>query len=267
MGRALYQRRILLTGASRGIGRALAERLAQEKAKLALVARSEEPLRELVQQLQEKDVDAIALPADVTLEEDRARIIDRTVSQRGGLDVLISNAGIGSWGHFADSTEEIMRKIMEVNFFAPTELTRLAIPHLTQGKSPAIVNVASMCGRVGTPAWAEYSASKHALCGMTEALRGEMARFDIDVLLIVPGLTNSELSKNLLRNEGRMDIRFDQGMTTESVAEQIVRAIQRNKTETTLGWDAKWMIRAHRFFPWFVDRMMGRRVRKLYANQ
>src|SRR5437879_10746044 len=105
-----------------------------------------------------------------------------------------------------------MRKVMEVNFCAAVDMIRAAIPALTMGDQPAIVNIASMCGRRGLPAWTEYSASKFALCGLTEALRGEMARFDIDVLLMVPGLTQSDLPRHLLRNEGRMKIDFQDGM-------------------------------------------------------
>ncbi len=124
----------------------------------------------------------------------------------------INNAGVGSWAHFADSTEAILREVMEVNFFAPAELIRHAVPILVQGEQPAIVNVASMCGRPAMPAWPEYSASKYALCGLTEALRGELARFDIDILLMVPGLTRSGLSQHLLRSQGRAKIEFDKGM-------------------------------------------------------
>src|SRR5205085_11348108 len=116
------------------------------------------------------------------------------------------------------------RRIMEVNFFAPAELIRSAIPILVQGAQPAIVNIASMCGRRGMPAWPEYSASKFALCGLTEALRGEMARFDIDVLLIVPGLTGSDFSKHLLKSEGRMKIDFTRGLPPETLAAAIVRS-------------------------------------------
>ena len=105
----------------------------------------------------------------------------------------------------------MLRQVMEVNFFAPAELIRLAIPVLEQGRQPAIVNVASMCGRRAMPAWTEYSASKFALCGLTEALRGEMARFDIDVLLIVPGLTRSDLSQPPAAQRGPDEDRLRQG--------------------------------------------------------
>src|SRR5439155_13063392 len=136
-----------------------------------------------------------------------------------------NNAGVASWAHFAHSTENILRQIMEVNFFAPAELIRLAIPILVEGEQPAIVNVGSMCGRRGMPAWSEYSASKFALTGLTEALRAELARFDIDVLLIVPGLTRSDFSRHLLKSEGRMKIDFRRGLPPADVAAAIVRSL------------------------------------------
>src|SRR5262249_33246325 len=165
-----------------------------------------------------------------------------------------------------EGTEAILRQVMEVNFFAPAELIRLAVPMLTKGRHPAIVNVASMCGRRGLPAWPEYSASKFALCGLTEAFRGEMARYDIDILLIVPGLTRSDLPSHLLRNEGRMKIDYDDGMPPAEVAEGIVTALEKNRTETVLGREAKLILRLNRFFPAFVDWAIKRRVRKLYEQ-
>jgi short-subunit dehydrogenase len=155
---------------------------------------------------------------------------------------------------------------MEVNFFAPAELIRRAAPVLMEGRQPAVVNVASMCGRRGLPAWPEYSASKFALCGLTEALRGELARFDIDVLLVVPGLTRTDLGRNLLRNTGRMKIDFDAGMPAEQVADGILKALRRNRTETVLGREARWILRVNRFLPRLVDALMARRVKKLYAK-
>ena len=192
MNRNLQNRRILITGASSGIGRPLAEQLAQQGARLALAARSEDKLQEIADRLGRRRSSGRANRRDRT--EDRQRLLDRVVEQFGGLDVLDQQCRHRKLGHFADSTEEILRQIMEVNFFAPAELIRLAIPILTDGEQPAIVNVSSMCGRRAMPAWTEYSASKFALCGLTEALRGELARFDIDVLLVLPGLTRSDFS-------------------------------------------------------------------------
>jgi short-subunit dehydrogenase len=267
MFRDLQGLRILITGASGGIGRSLAAQAAARGARVAAAARSADKLAELVKEVNGRGAEAVAVPANITIEADRRRLLDAVVERFGGLDVLINNAGVASFGHFADSTEEVMRQVMEVNFFAPVELTRQVIPLLMEGRQPAVVNVASMCGRRGLPAWPEYSASKFALCGMTEALRGEMARFDIDMLLILPGLTRSDLGRHLLRNTGRMDIRFDQGMPPETVARGILDALEKNRTETVLGREAVWMLRLQRFVPRVLDRLISRKVRKLYFQQ
>jgi short-subunit dehydrogenase len=265
MGRHLTGRRVLITGASSGIGRCLAEQAARAGARLILAARSADKLDELAQSLKQRGAAAIAVTADVTREEDRQRVLAAATEHLGGLDVLVNNAGVASFGHFADSSEAILRRIMEVNFFAPAELIRRAIPLLVQGIQPAIVNIASMCGRRGLPAWPEYSASKFALCGLTEALRGEMARYDIDVLLIIPGLTRSDLPRHLLRNEGRMQIDFQAGMEPSAVAEAILTALRKNRTESILGSEARKILVLNKLFPGLVDWLIKRRVRKLYA--
>lgn len=266
MKRDLNGRRILITGASSGIGRALAEQLACAGGRLVLAARSADKLEALADSLTERHAEVLAVPGDVTVEADRRRFVGAAVEHFGGLDILINNAGVASWAHFADCTEAILRQIMEVNFFAPAELIRSAIPILSQGQQPAVVNVASMCGRRGMPAWPEYSASKFALTGLTEALRGELARFDIDILLILPGLTRTELPRHLLRQTGRMKIDFDRGMAPEQVAAGIVRSLRRNTAETVLGREAKWILRINRFLPRLVDWLCARRVKKLYAR-
>jgi short-subunit dehydrogenase len=264
MSRSLLGKRIILTGASSGIGRALATQLSRQGAHLVLAARSADKLREVATTLG-GDSKVIALPTDVTIAQDRARLVDVAVAKLGGIDLLVNNAGIASWGHFANSDESVMRSIMEVNFFAPIELIRLAIPHLARGNEPAIVNVSSMCGRRAMPAWPEYSASKFALCGMSEALRAEMGRFDIDVVLIVPGLTKTSLRDNMPRNEGKARIDFDAGMKAEDVAARIVRAIVRRQREVIIGADARQMLRMQRWFPRLLERLICRRVKKLYA--
>jgi short-subunit dehydrogenase len=266
MVRELRGRRLLITGASSGIGREVAEQAAAAGARVALAARSADALAELTRSLTDRGLDAVAVPADVIVPDDRKRLLDTVVERFGGLDVLVNNAGVGSWGHFAGSTEAILRQVMEVNFFAPAELMRLAVPILMKGEQPAIVNVASMCGRRGMPAWPEYSASKFALCGLTEALRGEFARFDVDVLLIVPGLTRSNLSRHLLRNEGRVKIAYDQGMPPEDVARRILAALQRNRTETVIGWEARLILGVNRWLPRLADRVIARRVTRAYAQ-
>lgn len=266
MARSLLDKRVILTGASSGIGRALAEELARHGAHLVLAARSADKLNEVAATVSKLKTNIFVVPTDVTVDDDRERLIHTACEKLGGIDILINDAGIASWGHFANSDEAVMREVMEVNFFAPVELMRLAIPHLAKGNEPAIVNVSSMCGRRAMPAWPEYSASKFALCGLSESLRGEMARFDIDVILIVPGLTKTNLRENMPRNEGKAKIDFDAGMRPEDVAVRIVKGIIRNESEVVVGSDAKRMLRMHRWFPRLLDKLICRKVQRLYKQ-
>ncbi len=231
-----------------------------------LVARSEDKLSEFCDELRAKGIEVAPVVADVTCEDDRKRMLDAAVDRFGGLDVLINNAGIASWAHFANSSEEIMRQVMETNFFAPAELIRAAIPILVEGDQPAVVNVGSMCGRRGMPAWPEYSAAKFALSGLTEALRGELARFDIDVLIVQPGLTKTGLQSNMLKSEGKAKIDFAKGMPPEVVGAEIVRCLKNNVTEKVIGREARSILRFNKFFPRWLDSILNKRVKKLYET-
>src|SRR5688572_3548229 len=266
MSRDLTGKRTILTGASGGIGRALAAELVKAGARVALASRSADKLNALASDLKAAGGDVIAVATDITNPDDRRHLVDSALTAFGGLDLLVNNAGVGSWGHFADSTPEICRTVMEVNFFGPIELTRLAMPHLTNGNQPAVVSVTSMCGRKGMPAWPEYSASKFALVGMSEAWRAEFARFDVDVVTIVPGMTNSGFQNNWLRTDGKADLRFDEGMTPEYLAAKIVSAIRANTTELVVGSEAKRLLRFNRYFPRLTNWLIARKVKRLYGR-
>jgi short-subunit dehydrogenase len=266
MSRDLEGKRAMLTGASGGIGRALADVLVKAGVRLALASRDAAALNQLADALVKRGGDAIVIPTDITKPEDRLRLVKETVRVFGGLDLLINNAGIGSWGHFSGSSPEILRKVMEVNFFGPIELTRLAMPHLVNGNQSAVVNVTSMCGRKGMPAWPEYSASKFALVGMSEAWRGEFARFDVDVITIVPGMTDSGFQNHWLRTDGKASLKFDEGMKPEEVAEGIVEAIRKNRTEIILGREARRLLRFNKYFPRLTNWLIARKVKNLYVE-
>lgn len=265
---------VLVTGASRGIGRRVAERLAQRGAILALTARSEGDLAKLVSELKATGAQAEAFPGDLTKPEDRERIVSATVERFGALDVLINCAGVCSFGEFSTSSEDIVRKVLEVNFFAPIELIRVAAPHLTRsfetardGWTPAIVNVASICGRWGIPSMSEHCASKHAFVGLTEALRGEFQRFGIDVLLVLPGLVRSDdLQKHLLRNDGKIHLNFEGAQPPDEVADSVVRSLLKNRTEAAVGFVSWWVWFGKRMFPRVVRFFMQRKVWK-YARR
>lgn len=266
MSRDLTGSRVIVTGASSGIGRAVAAELAASGAKVALASRSAGLLEQLAAEQHDRGREVLPVTADVTKPEDRERLVRTVVDAWGGLDVLVNNAGVASWGHFATSTEEINRTILEVNFFAPVELTRTAMPHLTNGRQPAIVNVTSMCGRRGMPAWPEYSASKFALVGMSEAWRGEFARYGVDVVTIVPGLTKTGLNDHLLRKDGRADLPFDSGMEPAEAARRIVAALRTGRTEVVLGSEAKKILLVNKFAPRFLNRRIAREIKRLYPK-
>jgi short-subunit dehydrogenase len=274
MRRDMRGRVVLITGASRGIGRRVAERLAKLGAKLALTARSMDDLVKVVGQARAAGAEAEAFPGDLTEPADRERIVSQTVARFGQLDVLINCAGVCSFGEFSTSSEEIVRKVLEVNFFAPAELIRVAVPHLTRsyetardGWEPAVVNVASICGRWGIPSMSEHCASKHAFVGLTEALRGEFERFGIDVLLVLPGLVRSDdLQKHLLRNEGKIHLNFEGAQPPDEVADSVVRSLLKNRTEAAVGFASWWVWFGKRMFPRGVRFFMQRKVWK-YARR
>jgi len=259
--------RILITGASQGIGRALALVAAQRGAKVLAAARSDELLAELAREAQAAGHPLFTVHADVTSAEDRQKMVEAAQRHLGGLDVLVNNAGIGATGHFADAGPERLRKIFEVNFFGLTETTRVFLPLLKQGRTPAILNISSIAGRRGIPARSEYSASKFAVQGFSEALRAELAKDGIDVLLVNPGLTQTNFSKNMLEQKAKIQMDHLRGMTAERVAELTLKALAKGKREVTLGWSGWLLVLVSKFFPWFVDRVTKRKVRGLFTDE
>jgi short-subunit dehydrogenase len=259
--------RILITGASQGIGRALAVAAAARGARVLAAARSEPLLRELAEQVRAKGGTLETVAADVTSPADRQRMVDAAVRCFGGLDVLVNNAGIGATGHFAEVSPERLRQIMEVNFFGLTETTRACLPLLKAGNRPAIVNISSIAGKRGIPARSEYSASKFAVQGFSDALRAELAKDGIDVLVVCPGLTQTNFSKNMLEQKARLQMDHMRGMTSEQVADATLRAIERGRDEVCLTFQGKLMVLVSRFLPRLADRIAARRVRALFRDE
>jgi short-subunit dehydrogenase len=265
--RTLAGSRVLITGASQGIGRALALAAARRGAKVLAVARSYDLLRDLAAEARAAGGALEPVCADITSADDRRRMVEAALRHFGGLDVLVNNAGVGATGHFAECGPERLRIIMEVNFFALTETTRAFLPLLRLGQRPAIVNVSSIAGKRGIPARSEYSASKFAVQGFSEALRAEMARFGIDVLVVCPGLTQTNFSKNMLEQKARLQMDHMRGMTAEDVATATLRSIERGKNEVCLTLQGRLMVLVSRFFPRLADRIAARRVRALFRDE
>jgi short-subunit dehydrogenase len=265
--RQIADLRILITGASQGIGRALALEAARRGAKVLAAARSEELLAELAREAQDAGHPIQTVRADVTVAAGRQKMADEAVRLYGGLDVLINNAGIGATGHFADAAPERMRAIMEVNFFGLTETTRVCLPLLKKGKTPAILNISSIAGRRGIPARSDYSASKFAVQGFSEALRAELAKDGIDVLLVNPGLTQTNFSKNMLEQKAKVQMDHLRGMTSEQVACKTLDALAAGRNEVSLSFKGKLLLLVSRFFPWVVDMVTRKKVRELFREE
>jgi short-subunit dehydrogenase len=265
--RSIAGSRLLITGASQGIGKALAEAAVRRGGKVLAAARSESLLRELADQVRAQGGTLETVPADVTSPDDRRRMVAAAQEKLGSLDILINNAGIGATGHFAEVSPERLRKIMEVNFFGLTETTRAFLPLLKEGTRPAIVNISSVAGKRGIPARSEYSASKFAVQGFSEALRAELSKDGIDVLVICPGLTQTNFSQNMIEQKARMPMDHMRGMTPEQVALATLRAVERGKNEICLTFKGKLMVLVSRFFPRLADRIAARKVRSLFREE
>jgi short-subunit dehydrogenase len=265
--RSITGSRILITGASQGIGKALAEAAAARGAKLLVCARKVELLQELAQQIRAKGGIIEVVQADITSPDDRRRMVEAADKAFGGLDILVNNAGIGATGHFADCSAERLRQIMEVNFFGLTETTRVFLPMLKKGNKPAIVNVSSIAGKRGIPARSEYSASKFAVQGFSEALRAELAKDDIDVLVVCPGLTQTNFSHNMIEQKALVQLDHMRGMTPEDVAAHTIKAIEKGYNETCLTLNGKLMVLVSRFLPWVADIVVKRKVCGLFKDE
>jgi short-subunit dehydrogenase len=265
--RSIVGTRILITGASQGIGLALAEAAAARGAKVLAAARSAELLAELAGRVRATGGVLETVQADVTNPADRQRMLESAQQHFGGIDVLVNNAGIGATGHFADVSPDRLRKIFEVNFFGLTETTRVFLPMLKAGDHPAIVNISSIAGKRGIPARSEYSASKFAVQGFSEALRAELAKDGVDVLLVCPGLTQTNFSHNMIEQKALVPLDHMRGMTAAEVAEHTLRAIAKGRNETILTFKGKLIVLVSRFFPWFADFFTKRKVRSLFEGE
>jgi short-subunit dehydrogenase len=254
--RSLADLRVLVTGASSGIGRSLVKQLLAQQARVVAMARRQGRLAELAAEFANaKELRCVA--GDVTVAADRGRALDTCQAEFGGLDVLVNNAGMGLIRPFAAGTEDEVRRMFEVNFFAPLELIRQALPLLRAGKTPLIVNVGSVLGHRAVPGKSEYCASKFALHGFSDALRIELAREAIDVLLVSPSTTASEFFQQATGDPGTREGTTN-AMSSDAVASQIVRAMRSGRREIILSAAGKFLVWLDRLSPPLADWLAAR---------
>ena len=258
-------RSILLTGASEGIGRALALELAGRGGHLALVARNGARLREVAAQVDAQGGRSLVIVADVTIQDDAARMVEAATAAFGTLDILILNAGGSMWADFESLADPAAaaRKLMELNYLSCVSITHAALPHLKRSRG-LIVPVASVAGFTGVPTRTLYAASKHALVGFFESLRVELRGTGVDITIIAPDFVVTGLHQRALGPDGRpighgtLDPR--RVMTAEVCARLMIRAMEGRKRlsfTSRRGRFGRWL---KMVAPGLVDRIAARAV-------
>jgi dehydrogenase/reductase SDR family member 7B len=249
---------VIITGASSGIGKALAFSFGQEGSKIVITGRTEAPLLEVSQALSKAGIDNLAIVSDVSIEQDNIDVVNKTIQKYGKIDVLINNAGISMRSMFEDCDLKVIKSLMDINFWGTVYATKYALPHIKATKG-SIVGVSSIAGYRGLPVRTGYSASKFALNGFLEALRTELLHTGVHVLTACPGFTASNIrvaalgsdgsSKGeTMRNEGNM-------MTSEEVADRILRAVKNRDRGMILTLKGNAIIWINKLFPKLADRL------------
>jgi short-subunit dehydrogenase len=256
---------VLITGASTGIGRALAHELARQGAQLALNARDADRLGETANECLALGAEVLAIAGDVALADDCRRIVARSVERFGRLDALVNNAGMTMWARFDALTDLApLERLLAVNYLGAARMTAQALPYLRNSRG-LIVAVASIAGLTGVPERTGYAASKHAMVGFFESLRIELRGTGVDVTIVAPDFVKSELHKGALgadgRPLGRTPMDEPRIMTSEQCGRLIARAMgrrQRLLITSPRGRFGRW---ARLVAPALVDRIAARAIR------
>jgi 3-oxoacyl-[acyl-carrier protein] reductase len=241
----------LVTGASRGIGRAIALELAsQEFTKIILVARDEERLQEVTQEIQAYGVETTVLPLDLTETETVSRAIARVWQECGGIDLLVNCAGIAHQTPFLRSKRQKVEEEISLNLLGTYTITRSIARRMAIRGEGAIVNVSSLMGAIAAPSMATYCATKFALIGWTRALRAELRTDNIDVIALLPPLTDTDMVRDLAL------FRWMKPMSAEQVARGLILGLQRGQKEIVIGWQSHLALWCQKFAPWLMEKIV-----------
>lgn len=256
----LTDQRILLTGASGGIGCELALQLAAHGARLGLVGRRADALEAVAKAARENGAaDAVAITADLSTTEGRDQILSQVTAQLGGVDVLINNAGVVDFHDFSEQDPAMIERIYQTNLIAPVQLTRALLPQLQAQGSGHIVNVGSAFGSIGFAYFAAYSSSKFALRGFSEALRRELDGSGVGVSYFAPrAVKTAANSEAVYRMAEAVKMNMD---PPEEVARFIVDSMLRDKVEAYYGFPEKLFVRINALLPRLVDGALKKQNR------
>lgn len=256
----------VITGGSRGLGLVLARQLAAEGAKLAILARDERELENAIRQIAARGAEVVAIPCDVTQQERVNAAIQQVIDRYGRLDLLINNAGTIQVGPLDHMKLADFEYAMDVHLRGPLYTTLAALPHLRKLGEGRIVNISSIGGEVAVPHLLPYSTSKFALVGLSEGLRAELARDNIFVTTICPGLmrTGSIYNANTKGQHGREFLWFGisdslpvNSQSAERAARQILNAARHGDARLTTTPQAKLAVAAHALFPELLADVMA----------
>ena len=255
----MQQKVVLITGASSGIGRALAFAFGREGASIVICARKTDALNVVSRELQQAGIDNLAITADVSIEADVKTLIDQAVAHYGRLDILINNAGITMRSLVIDADPEVFRTVMDINFMGTVYATHYALPHILKAKG-SVVGISSIAGYRGLPVRAGYSASKFAMNGFLEALRTEMLYSGVHVLTACPGFTTSNIRVAALDASGQAageSVRDESDMmSADECAQHILNAVKRRKRELILTMQGKLTVFLNKWLPSLTDRLV-----------
>lgn len=250
---------IWITGASSGIGEALAKELSKHGAKLILSSRRSEELERVKSACDYPDKIKV-LTLDLAFTNTLALACENAISLFGHIDIVVNNGGISQRSLAKDTHLDVDKKLMEVNFFGTVAITKALLPHFIQRKSGQVVVVSSLVGKFGTPYRSGYSASKHALHGFFDSLRAELWNSGISVTMICPGFIKTNVSVNALTEKGdklnKMDDAQANGMSANKCAKKMVRAIRQQKREVYVGGKEVYGVYVKRFFPGLFARVV-----------
>lgn len=256
---------VIITGASSGIGRALAIEFYHQGYAVALGARSMDKLKALAEELGGGDDRILCLKTDVTNPSDCKILVDACIHRFGRLDVLINNAGISMRAIFSEVELNVLEKLMKVNFWGAVYCTKYAIDELIKNQG-SVVGVSSIAGYVGLPARTGYSASKFAMHGFLESLRTENLNKGLHVLIACPGFTASNIRNTALTAsggaQGESPRAEEKMMTAEEVAGHIYRAVEKRKQKLVLTSEGKMAVFFSKFLPKVIQKAVFNKMRK-----
>lgn len=252
----MHRKVVIITGASSGIGLACAKEFASKGYAVVLAARNIHKLEEIEAEIKETHPDVLAVPTDVTKEEDCRTLISKAVERFNRIDILINNAGISMRALFLEVDLKVIKQLMDVNFWGAVYCTKYALPYILQQKG-SVVGVSSIAGFKGLPARTGYSASKFALQGFLDTLRVENLRNNLHVMIVAPGFTSSNIRKTALnengQEQGESPLEESNLMSAEEVASHILKGIQRRKRSIVLTIEGKLVILLNKVCPRLLD--------------